>query len=230
MPLLADENWSRTRSEELLAIIRDPAADQDRTAAAIVETLELPSGWWCDQNEPLLKFTRAYALNRAKKSLPRDLSPDSIDWEGVADEVVVNLWKRGTRITRFPRAWYLKSIENLIRKEIRSGWRHLVTDELDERIEAPPAHDADLLHGVQETSTAWSQAEIEEAIRRLPPSLRTTAELVVIHRVESREQIARSLNVNRTLLRQRLQRIAVQFVRPVPARVEAKSARRKSIL
>lgn len=217
-------------SERLLAILRDPNASETERQDAFERILDVrDDGWW--GTGKLLQFAQAYALYRTRKALqPAGLSPDQVDWEGVADEALVVLYYSAPRIESSPAGWFRGVLKNLVAREIEKQFPFLTAEALDDEMprtaaaadpEPPPVDEG----AAPDVAPDDNASRVRTAIAALAPTLRRTAELLLIERC-TREQIRDIQGISSELLRQRIKRITKSISRREPVESDPPSDRK----
>jgi RNA polymerase sigma factor (sigma-70 family) len=197
-------------SQELLATLKDSHAAEADKMAAFELLLSQKKGWWGDG--PLMKFAKATALGYVRRKLtPHRLSTDLVDWEGLADESVMVLYRSAGTIHGDPRSWLVGVIHNLINADIRTQWNHLtgvpITEGIPDDRHSQEANPEGAHAGAptEERRLLALDEQLISAIRRLTPALRIISELYFVHQVP-RNELAASLGISDASARQRLHR------------------------
>jgi DNA-directed RNA polymerase specialized sigma24 family protein len=207
----ATDGLSLAQSKAFLEVLRAATSTADDLERAIEATLNLPGpGWWCPERRVgLLPFAFSFALARARDV--KGVSPDYIDWEGVAVEAIVQLRDRARCINGDDAGpWFRQMLANLISREVRTQWRLATAEELtdDHAPSVTPDFDGAAAEedAVGDADDSDLAARLTAMIAGLPPSLRVTAALYLIERLD-RDEIRSRLMISAELLRQRITRI-----------------------
>jgi RNA polymerase sigma factor (sigma-70 family) len=185
-------------SLDCLDVLQDAHADQVEREAAFSEMMSMNSGWWGRRS--LYDFAVACTFACARYKLtPHNISVDRIDFEGLAGEGLMILFRKAGEIRESPRGWLAGVLKNLVKSEIRDNWHHLSASEMPEEMLGDNE-----LSDSERTSLTLDDTVID-AIRRLSPALRVVAELHYIHQVP-RHELASYIEVSEETLRKRLMR------------------------
>jgi len=163
-------------------------------------------GWW--GRGTLLRFAQTTAFLTARRTLTGyGFSTDQVDWEGLAHEALLLLFRRADTVEREPRAWLVGVISNLVKQEVRANIRHMSACHMAaSRSDVEnPAHSEQLADGDQE-----SRRDIVRLVQALDPSLRAVARLFYEGQL-SRLEICAALGISRVALRKRIERIRRAF-------------------
>jgi DNA-directed RNA polymerase specialized sigma24 family protein len=193
-------------SKSELELLRDRSQPEHVRAAAFASMLRRSSGWW--GNGPITHHARAVARSCTRSALSsRNIGIDAIDWETVADDALLILFKRATRITHSPRGWLHGVIRNLVAKESEEIGRYI------------PLEDAGCLFAptefVEDPSASAKREErwkfVRAAVDQLPPRLQ---EFALLHLVEgrTREEVRTCLSITAANARIRHKR-AIEHLR-----------------
>jgi DNA-directed RNA polymerase specialized sigma24 family protein len=205
----ADRTSEIQRSLELFACVRDLAQAQDARDAGFVAMILMGRGWWHDR-VPLLVHVLALAKLITRNKLPGRFSVDRVDWESIGVQALLEIRNvsESAQPIRNPRSWLYGVVCKLVQEELRSQWHLIAARPSVEAVDVPAdfsaARQAEPMERCGLRDAALSR--LRGAIAELPPSLRVTAELLLIDR-ESRPMVCQILGITPALLRKRIERI-----------------------
>ncbi len=193
--------------------ISDASLQESERLAAFEHMLALSGGWWGPGT--LRDFAKVCALAALRRG--RRDAVDRIDWEGIADEALVVLYRKASTIEN-PRAWLNGVVRILIKREMEDFNLELNADELlDIHAETmPTAFEEEIERAAMEDEPAREAAPaLLEAIQQLPPSLQRVAMETLVNGL-SRRKTCELLGIGAGTLRQRLQRMRARLRKLFP--------------
>jgi DNA-directed RNA polymerase specialized sigma24 family protein len=120
-------------SLDTLRTLQDETLSESERRKAFGQMLTLDKGWWGEGS--LVQFARTAARMSVRRTLAsKILSPDQVDWGGVADDALIILFQSAHQIKDAPGNWLAGVIRNLVKNEVKRLWRQAT-------------HSSDLLHG-----------------------------------------------------------------------------------
>lgn len=175
---------------DLTIPLRDRHADLASAAAiddaAFEQLLKDEGGPW-HPRASLVLFTDACVLAFVQLLLPEGCTPDQVDQDGISTEALLQLRRTMPHTSEALSEWYRGTI------------RRLVIEEIDQVLSMP--------------NQAPASNRAQEGGQTLPPSLRTTAQLLLVEHAAP-DDICEILGIARALLDQRIDRINRCLPRP----------------
>jgi DNA-directed RNA polymerase specialized sigma24 family protein len=196
---MLDANF-RVLEEQYWKTIADRNFAEEARQEAFEQLLRLPNGrWGKGRLEAVARATVVAAVRDVLKSKDVDL----VDWEGIADEVLVTIYLKAGTI-RSLRAWMKKAARNLVLREIAG--RRLWFDELERSALLAPVEGDEEAEREREVEAARTDGELLSRFAGLTPAIKEVAHLYLHERLE-RAQICDRLGITPATLRKRIERL-----------------------